>query len=293
MKKSLALLLAPVLMLTGMVFAGDAVIVVIDNKLVKADQIVSPTITFTGTKNAGASAVAPGDIAVVGATVSNQYPTYVKTQSFEWTVSENGYMKRVWSNGNKVMFGAGINPTTIQVDVKATFVYTVGTSDVTITATKSDAVVVAGPTPTPTPVPPTPTPPNPTPTPPSPTPPVPPTPTPVPALTGAAKFAYDSAMTYGPADKSSAAVLSSSFAQIAAQIGNNTAYNDPATLLNDTHEANNAALAAKGYKGLVWDNWGKALQNYLWDLYQAKGLATTDDFKKVWGEIATGLSYVK
>jgi hypothetical protein len=278
MKKSLALILASVLMLTGLAFADDPVIVVIDNKLVKADQIVSPTISFTGTK----AAISPGDIVVIGANISNQYPTYVKTQTYEWTVTENGYVKRTWAQGNQVMFGAGIVATKFQINLKANFSYVVGTQEVVISKEESVEVVVG----TPTPVPPTPTPVPPTP--------VPPTPTPTPSLTGAAKFAYVTAMAIGPVTKaSSAPILAESFATIAADIGKDLTLNDPKTLLLHTKESNNAELLKKGFKGVLWDAWGDALQDYLWDMVQAKTLVTPDDYKKIWGDIAQGLALVK
>ena len=158
--KSLALFIAPLFICTGLAFGGDAVIVVIDNKLVKADQVVSPTIKLTGAETPAAL----GDIVPIQAVVSNQYPTYVKSTTFEWKVSENGYLKRFWGQDSQIMFGAGITPTKILVELKATFTYTVGTQDVTITQSQKAEVTVGTPTPTPpTPTPPTPTPPTPTP----------------------------------------------------------------------------------------------------------------------------------
>ena len=273
MKKFLSLFLASMLTITGIAFADDPVIVVIDNKLVKADKIVSPTITLSGAQ----TPISPGEIVVIEAKIANEYPTYVKTQTFTWQVSENGFLKTMWNQGSKVMFGAGMTATKIQVDLKASFTYVVGTENVIITKEEKVVVVVGNPTP----VPPTPTPPTPTPIPPA------------PALTGAAKFAYDAAVAKGPTDKSSASVLAASFKGVAAQIGHNPALNDPKGLLLATKESNNAALTKAGIAPTDWDPWGVELQEYLYSEYQAKHLATIDDYKKVWEDIAQGLALVK
>lgn len=275
MKKTWALLFAPILLMTGMAFASDGVIVVIDGKLVKADKVVSPKVTLTGAENT----IAPGEIVVVEAKVEDDYPTYVKKRTYEWNVTESGYVKRTWNQGSQVMFGSGMKSTKVTVECKASFSYMVGTEEIVVTIPKQVDVTIGNPVPNP------PDPPNP---------PNPPNPTPTPTLTGAAKFAYDTAIASGPANKATSALLvSTSFKEIAAQIGHDPELNEPEKLLARTKQSNNDALTKGGLNPDDWKPFSQALKKYLWDEYQAGHLKTVDDYKKVWEDISTGLAAVK
>lgn len=275
MKKTLALFLTPLLLATSMAFASDGVIVVIEGKLVKADKVVSPKVTLVGAENP----IALGDIVVIEAKVEDDYPTYVKKRTFEWSVTESGYVKRTWNQGSQVMFGSGVKATKVLVVCKASFSYMVGTEEVVVVKDTNTEVVVGN---------------LPSPNPPSPNPPSPPDPKPTPNLTGAAKFAYDTAMASGPANKATSALLvAGSFKQIAAQIGHDPELNDPEKLLVRTKQSNNDALSSKGYNPDDWKAFSTALKKYLWDEYQAGGLKMVDDYRKLWEELAVGLAAVK
>ncbi len=286
MKRGISCFIAALVLFVGTAAAADSVIVVIDGKLVRADKLVSPRIEVVGAEQP----IKPGEIVVLEAKVADEYPSYVKQQNFVWTVTENGYVKRTWNQGNQVMFGAGVSPTSIVADLEAKFVYTVGDQDVIITKDAKVNVQIGTPTPTPPNPNPNPTPPNPTPPNPNPTPPDPVPPPPQPTLTGTAKFAYDTTISKGPVDAGkSAKVLAQGFTEVAAQIGHNPDFNDPRTLLVKTKETNNKALTDSGFQPTAWDPWGAAVQDYIYAQYQNGSLKTIEDYKKVWEDLATGL----
>lgn len=104
-----------------------------------------------------------------------------------------------------------------------------------------------------------------------------------------AAFARDSASTLvalPPARlRQTAESLANSFASIASAIAAGT-LRDASAILTATREANNAAL---GDDREAWQSWGAGLAKKLQELHEAKRLATANDYKDAWTEIATGL----
>lgn len=90
-------------------------------------------------------------------------------------------------------------------------------------------------------------------------------------------------------DRSVAKLLANSFRSMASAIGAGT-MRDPQTILTQTREANNLALA-----GHVdgWKPWGTKLSETLAKLNAEGKLVTPEDYATAWNEIATGLEAVK
>lgn len=267
---------APVIRMAA---GDDPILVVIDNKLVKATRMVQPTLTLDG----ASGAVSLGELVIVEARLENEGREFVKSAKIKWNVTEAGQTKLFWNDGRKVIFGTGIKPTLINVDARITLAYDVAGETLQKTVSASQAVKV-GTGPVPGPTPPTPGP-N-------------PGPKPVPDLTGVSKVVYDWAKD--PAvvlpDAASlgkgAAALSANFKKVSQSIGGD-GFKDANSILLQTKSGNNDALMMIGVDPRKWDEWGKRLQEYLYGKYLSKELATLDQFKKMWYDISVGLWAVK
>ena len=269
MKKAWVWFLAPLMLWSSMAFASDPVLVVIDNKLVKAESVVQPKVTIQGTD----APVPLGEIVILQAKVKDEVPSQVKKRDYEWNVTEAGYTKRFWMDGDKVVFGAGVKATKVTVELKVKLTYEVGAEQfVLVSEQKSDVIVGDSPNPVP---------PGPDPKPPTPTP---------PALTGLSKDTYDWAVAVGPKEKASAAILAKGFRDIGVQAGHDASLQDITSILKQTKVVNNANLTAAGVDPKTWDAWGAKLQDYLYEQYNAGTLKTVDDYKKAWSDIEKGLT---
>lgn len=263
--------LAPILFCTGMVFASDPTLVVIDNKLVKVESVVQPKLTVS----LPSGQVDMGEIVILEAKVDGEVPTYVKSRTYKWNVTERGFVKQFWADGPKVIFGSGTRQASIKVSCQVDLTYVIGKEEI-IKRVVQDVNIEVGPLlPVPNPDP-LPNPPNP------------------PALDGIAKMSYDWAMKDGPLDKAkSAQVLAKTLNEIAAQIGHDASLGTPRSILIETKRRLNEGLVTSGFDPKTWDPWGVDLQTYAYEQYQAKKMVNIEDYKTAWVQIAKGLSAVK
>lgn len=277
MKNALVWFLAPIILFGSNVFASDPVLVIIDNKLVKAESVVSPKVVIQGAD----VAVPLGEIVILQAQIRDEVPAYVKKREYAWNITEAGYTKRSWVDGDKVVFGAGVKATKLNVELQVKLTYEVGSEQlILISEQKVDVIVGSGPTPDP-----------PGPNPPDPKPPG-PAPDPSPNLIGLGKLAYDWAIAVGPKEKASAAILAKGFRDIGVQAGHSTELKDIRSILVETKKLNNANLTKAGIDPKTWDAWGNKLQEYLYEKYNTGELKTVEDYKKSYDQIDKGLSAI-
>ncbi len=243
--------------------ASEPILVILDNKLIKASNIVSPQLKLAGL-NGPASL---GELVVLEAQLTGECPQFIKNAKITWSVTEKGQPKQCWNDGKKIIFGAGVNPTTITVTATLHLNYTVGSETVLKTVTAVQTVQVGN---IPNPNPPTPN-------------------SGIGSLV--ALWARDPSVV--PVDAlRGAQILSINFKKVSQDIGKEglVAVKD---ILVRTKSSNNEALIAAGVDPRNWDNWGKNLQSYLYNEYVAKTLVTVEHFRKTWYDISTGLWGVK
>jgi CRISPR/Cas system endoribonuclease Cas6 (RAMP superfamily) len=89
-----------------------------------------------------------------------------------------------------------------------------------------------------------------------------------------------------------AIALSDNFNKIAQTIGSND-FKTISDILVATKSGNNESLINAGINPIVWDVWGKQLQDFLYKKYTAKELTTLDQFKVMWMNISSGLAAVQ
>jgi hypothetical protein len=282
MKKALVYMFAPLLLSFSMAFGSDPTLVVIDNKLVKVESVVEPKIKITSPSGP----VDLGEIVILQADVTGDVPTFVKKKSYKWNVTEKGYVKQFWMDGQKVVFGSGVKATTIKVSLQVQLTYEVGKEEVVKTIEQAVDVSVGGV------LPPDPTPPGPGPGPA-------PTPTPAPDVTGFAKDVRDMFVAtplpgVDQATKVKAAgILAKVYRDTAPRLGHDAEVASPRELLSYIHKANNAALTKEGLDPLKFDPFWDVLQVPVYKMYSDKILKTAFDYTPVFNQIADGLAAVK
>jgi hypothetical protein len=268
---------APLLLSLGMTFGSEPTLVVIDNKLVKVENVVEPKIKITSPTGP----IDLGEIVILQAEISGDVPTFVKSRTYKWNVTEKGYVKQFWIDGQKVVFGSGIKPTTIKVSLQVQLTYEVGKEEVIKTIEQTVEVNVGG-------VPPDPGPgPGPN-----------PNPNPSPDVTGFAKDVRDMMQSSLPGVDhdtivKAAKVLSGTYGETAPQITHNTELQNPRSILTYIHKLNNQKLTEAGIDPTKIDPFFTKLQEVTYKMYQDKTLTKTEDYAPLFKQISDGLAAVK
>lgn len=284
------------------------VVIIKDNSIFKM-----PELQVTGTEGK----VPAGDIVIVGAKVSQS--DYLKKVRFNWQVFDISLKKKeriAFSEGNQVIFGAGLHATKFLVVLEVDYFFSKSeqltcNDQVQTVITESDSfssgiqsflIEVEGTNPTPVP----PTPPTP-PTPPiPPVPPVPPTPpTPIPPTPDAGKYGvapvvFNAAMKLAPADtrKKVAEALSLSMTNIVGTVRAG-AYanvsNASEQVLNKLISKNSEALSQLNLDPATKEAWSKVSIELQGQLLKNKALFSRDvkSLADALEEAANGLSAVR
>ncbi len=225
-----------------------------------------------------------GELVVVGVSPIVQKPQNYASTSYTWKLKDAGFKDKTFqtsTDGSQIFFGAGIKPKTLWVECVATHLYLVKDSTGSVKEAGTETVILEGqvnigggePQPAPDP-------------------------SPAPVFPDGAyqlsKFSYDQAMGSVPAANraKAAAVLAASYRGIASAAAAGT-IKTPAQLLNQTKQANGAALQQAGVSAAEWATFSSLLQDRLYGLYQSKKINTVADFATAWNEIAAGLEKVK
>lgn len=245
---------------------NNPMIAVIGGKLVKVDSYVNPEVSIIGLSDGKAK---PGELVILEAKLSNESPEYIKKASIKWTVVEKNQEKVCWTDGKKVIFGAGVEKTTISVNAKLTLIYLVDTAEIPLTCEATQLVQVGDASPTPNPG---------------------PTPGPDSNLTGFPKQVQTWAVALVDSDTraKSAKALASSFKDVSNKIGTGD-LNNLRSVLKISKTKNNEALIASGVDPRKWDGWGSNLQDALYNKYVNGEMTKVGDIKKIWWEVSHGV----
>jgi hypothetical protein len=239
----------------------EPTLVIIDDKIVKATAMVQPTLSIIGPLEPSK----PGELMVMEAKLENEYAQFITAAKIKWTVSEEGQVKKHWIDGRRVVFGAGVKATKIQVDAKLSLHYSVNGEEIVkvLTATRELKVGAVNVNNAET----------------------------ISSLVAA--WAKDPNIL--PQDemlKKGSKALATSFKKISTQIGDE-ALNEVKQIMLTTKDSNKEALIAAGIDPLVWNAWAKNLQAYLKSKSDDKELVSIPQYKKLWWEISAGLWTVK
>jgi hypothetical protein len=248
-------------------YASSDDYVVINDKIVKVDSLLAPKIELLDIDIPAEL----GEIVPVKAKISNEYPKLLKVKKILWKVSDNGKPKRFYGEGDGIWFGAGVRPAKIRVQVDGIFTYEVDGAPVDITTSTEGFVQVGNPEPPPIPIPPTPIP-----------------PTPDLNANATQVKTWAAALIMSPDKARGCHILSKSFRD--ASTGN---YSSVKVMLTSLYESNNKVLKDSGIDSATFDNWGAALQGWIYKKYQDKELKVVDDYKKLFVDIADGLAAVQ
>lgn len=234
-----------------------------------------------------------GEVVILSVSPITKTPEHLVSTTYNWLIIENGKPKKrvaVWADGSQVIFGATGN-TEILAFLSINYHYIVKDDNGNIikaesvtTDIKFVKVVFKGNVP-----------PSPEPSP-EPEPEPQPEPTPIPeGKYGLAPKVYTWAKNYVKLSnddrRKSAKALSNSFASIESAVAAG-AIKDIKTLLMEVKKSNNAALDSVGISRNSWDEFGKVLQDYMYELYEADKMITLNDFKTAYSEISLGLKAV-
>ncbi len=221
--------------------SSEPTLVLINNKLIKASNIVQPQLKLAGL-NGPASL---GELVVLEAQLTDECPQFIKNAKIKWTVTEKGQPKQCWNDGKKIIFGAGVTATSINVTAEITMTYDVSGEMVQKTIKAIQVVQVGS------------------------------TPDPVTPNSGTAAlvagWAKDPSIVSADNMTRGAQALSTSFKKISQSIGTEGLVKI-SDILVKTKSSNNDALIAVGVDPRAWDSWGKKLQDYLYNEYVAKNM---------------------
>jgi hypothetical protein len=223
-------------------------------------------------------------------------PKYFVGETYNWKILENGKVRtsniKEWPDHTSVMIPTSDVPGTRYIIICAiTYQYIVREKDAedgkilevaNRTTILTAEVLTQGNRPNPNPGPD----PNPNPNPE-------PDPTFPESKYGLSKRAYDWAKAKVDVNNRKGAVaLAKSFEGIASAINANTISNIE-DILKQTHTANDSALNSSNIPPSAWSGWASELQDYIYNLYHNRQMATAADFAVAWNEIAAGLKKVR
>ena len=239
---------------------GGPVIAVIEGKLVVVSSFVNPQLEIVG----GAGPIKPGELVILEARLSNELPDFVQSAKIRWVVLENAQEKVCWTDGRKVIFGTGLTNTVISVGAKLTLNYLVDTAIVPIVCEASTEVRIGD-----IPV---------------------PDPSPDNNLTGIAQQAatWATALVDSDTRAKSSKALALYFKTISQSVGTGDLTNLRA-VLTTSKQQNNAALTGSGVDPSKWDNWGKNVQDVLYQRYTNGDFKEVVNIKQTWWDISNGL----
>jgi hypothetical protein len=242
---------------------SEPTLVLIGNKLVKATEVLSPKLSITFPQ--GPARV--GELVILEAKLEHEHSSFVKAAKIKWDVREKDAIKQCWTEGKKVIFGAGVGETSISVTATLTLHYDVDGEEVVKQLSAVTTVKPSKHAPLP----------------------------PVPNSSVAslvADWAKDPNLV--PQDEDlikGAHALSASFKKVSAEISSTgcSGNKEVMDIMLKTRLANNDALSSVGIVPHVWDGWARNVQGMLRDKVNNLELTTLGHYKKLWWEISAGL----